>query len=168
MTGLAFDDDRAAAHTVARALADRAANDNDAATHSGDLSCQRAAQTVACGTAYLENACLHAGGGRWACIAEHRKPAPGHQTPGLNADIALDQELASVHRLTDIIEPIAGALNVDLFDIASAYSKHVTDPNALTGCLQFDSFDIAGCLIGEDLRHERRKIKTLIGSLAKR
>jgi hypothetical protein len=165
---LAFDDDRAAAHSVARALPDRTADDNDPATHARDFSCQRAAQSIACGSAYFEDTCLHAGGGPWSGIAQHRQPAAGQQTSGLDADIALDYEFAAVHLLADIIEPIAGILNADLLDITRAQPKHIANFDAVTGCLQLDLFDLTSCLTGKAVRHKRRQVETLIGPLAKR
>jgi hypothetical protein len=167
-SSFAFDDDRAAAHAVACALSDRAADNDNATAHSGDFSCQRASQSIACGAADFQHTCFHARSGPWSRIAEHRQAASGHQASGLDADIAVDQELAAFHLLTDVIESITGILNADLLDITRAQSKHIANFDAVTGCLQLDLFDLASCLSGEAVRHKRRQVETLIGPLAKR
>jgi hypothetical protein len=163
---VAFDDDRAAAHSVARAVPDRTADHDDPATHARDFSRQRAAQSIACCSAYFKDTCLHAGGGPWSGIAEHRQPAAGHQAAGLDADITLDYELAAVHRLADIIEPIATTLNADLLNIACAYSKDICKVDRAMAGLQFHSFDLADRFAGKGVRHKRRQVETMIKSLA--
>jgi hypothetical protein len=70
--------------------------------------------------------------------------------------------------LTDVIESIAGIQNADLLNITHAQSKHIAYFDAMTGCLQLDLFDLASRLAGKAVRHQRRKVDTLIGPLAKR
>jgi hypothetical protein len=84
----------------------------------------------------------------------------------LDTDIALDQDFSAVHLSTDIIEPIARALNADLFGIAHAQLKEIANFDAATRRLQVDLLDLVCRFARKALRYERRQIEPLIGTAA--
>src|SRR5690242_11415204 len=130
---LSLDDDRAAPHAVAGTIAGVAIDEDDTAAHACHFSGERAAEAVSNRAGDLKLPTLHPGCGPGAGAAGNQQPAAGHQTPGLNADVAVDDDLAVAHLVTDHIETIAIALDANGIRLAHAQAKHVADADAAAG-----------------------------------
>ena len=73
-----------------------------------------------------------------AGIAADRQAAAGHQAAGLDADIALDFDLAAGHAGADPVEPVAGALDADVLRVAHAQPKSSPTVTRIARRLQLD------------------------------
>src|SRR5712691_8896123 len=121
--GIALDDDRAAPHPIAGAVAGVAADHDGAAPHPGGLARQRAAEPFRRRPGNLDLPSTHARAGPGAGVALDREPAAAHASAGLNADVALDHDLALAHVPPDAVEPVARTLDADVVDRAQAQPK---------------------------------------------
>lgn len=167
-SGFALDDDGAPAHPVAGALAGAATDDDYAAAHSGDLSGQWAAEPLVSGAEDFDHAALHAGRGPGAGITAESQAAARHQSPRLDADIAIDEKLAAGHGLADMVEAVAGTLDANLLGVAHAHPEDLGDIDAHACRLQLDPLDLRGGLAGKVMRDKRRQVEPLLGTLAQR
>ena len=144
-----------AAHAVAGALAGAATDDDHAAAHSGHLPGQRAAEPIVRRAENFDHAALHAGSGPGAGVAAERQATARHQSPRLDADIAVDDDVTTGHGLADMVEPVAGAFDANLLGIAHTHAEHLADIDAIACRLQFDALDLRGGLAGKKMRHQR-------------
>ena len=91
--------------------------------------------------------------------------ASGHQTPRLGTDVTIDKNFSASHRVTDTVKPITGAFNANPRRVAHPQTKHIAHADAPAGCLQLDPLDLRGAPSGNQVRHERRQVEPLIGTL---
>jgi hypothetical protein len=94
--------------------------------------------------------------------------ATSHQAPGFGADVTFDDDLAAGHAVTDQIQTVAPAFQVDLLGAARAHTEHLADVNAVSRGREIDALDLGDRFACEPVWHERREVQPLIRPLAQR
>src|SRR5258708_17435112 len=110
-------------------FADLASAHDDPPAHPRHLANERAAEPIAGRARNFHLSALHARSGPPPCIAIDDQTTIRHQPAGLVADIAFDDDLAAGHVLSDLIEAIGAALDVNALRVAGAHAEDVADGN---------------------------------------
>jgi hypothetical protein len=65
----------------------------------------------------------------------------------------------------DAVKAIARAFNANPLWVAHPQTKHIAHADPPAGCLQLDPLDLGDASSGNQVRHERRKVEPLLGTL---
>src|SRR5215471_4664000 len=162
----AFDHDRAAPHAIAGASAGPAPHHDHATPHPDGFAAERGAEVIAGCAQDLDLSARHRRPGPRSRVAPNGQASAAHQPARLRAGVADNLDLAARQRLADPIETVARTFDADARRLSHAQAKDIADRHRHARGLQLDPLDLGCLLAGEPMRHQRREIKPLIGTLA--
>jgi hypothetical protein len=83
----------------------------------------------------------------------------------LGTDVTIDENFSAGHGVPDAVKAIARAFNANPLWVAHPQTKHIAHADPPAGCLQLDPLDLGDASSGNQVRHERRKVEPLLGTL---
>ena len=169
ITGVAFDQDAAAAQAVAAAIAGVAAHDHRAAAHALTVAGQRCTEEIAGIAEDVNQPALHLRRGERAAVAAHADAAAAQAEPEVRARRRPRPRSAPSNMpFTDAVELVAGVAEDEVRRVFPVQFEERIDAGLAVAARKLDGGDVAQRSALEPGRCERGAIDALAGSVLQR
>jgi hypothetical protein len=88
-----------------------------------------------------------------------------HQSTGFDPDVAIDDDFAAAHAMSDKVETIARPLDPDLLGVSGPHPKYIADRETMPRRVDRRLLDFRDRPAGQQVRQQRRQIEALVGPM---